>query len=220
MSAVPGAETAVASPFEPALSLTVAIPGANEVHVANDVRSCTVLSMRVPVATNCWDVPGAMQGGLAGVTAIVLTGDTASAVVPVMPSATALMTVEPEVMVAAVASPCEPGVLLIVAIPATDEPQVTDVVTFRLLLSANVPVAVNCAVVPGAMLESTGDTERDTRGTGAGGPTSLTLQPATASTRAHAATIHGQGLLCIVFIPSKECDGENKTDRAPPRMLL
>ena len=73
MSAVPGAETAVASPFEPNESLTVATPVSDEVHVANDVKFCTVLSSRVPVAANCWVVPGAMHGGFVGVTVIELT---------------------------------------------------------------------------------------------------------------------------------------------------
>ena len=65
-----------------------------------------------------------------------------SVVVPVIPLEIALMTVGPIVMVA-VASPC----VLIVAIPGSDESQVTDAVRFRLLLSANVPVAVNCKSV-------------------------------------------------------------------------
>jgi hypothetical protein len=73
MSAVPGAETAVASPFEPGVSLTIATPVSDEVHVANDVRFCTVLSTRVPVAENCWLVPGATHGGFVGVTVIELT---------------------------------------------------------------------------------------------------------------------------------------------------
>ena len=66
--AVPGA-TAVARPFES----TFATPVSNEVHVENDVKFCCVLYTRVPVAENCWVVPGAMQGGNAGVTVIVLT---------------------------------------------------------------------------------------------------------------------------------------------------
>ncbi len=119
---------AVASPFEPVVSLTVATAGDDEVHVANDVRSCPAPSSRVPWAANCWVVPGAMHGGLVGVTMIELTSDVVSVVVPVIPPETALMTVEP-VMVIAVTSPCEPGVLLIVAIPGTDEFQVTDAVT-------------------------------------------------------------------------------------------
>ncbi len=74
MVAIPGA-TAVASPFEPNESLTVTTPVFDEIHVANDVRFCSVLllSARVPVAENCWVVPGAMHGGLVGVTVIELT---------------------------------------------------------------------------------------------------------------------------------------------------
>jgi len=207
----------VARPFEPAVSLTMANPRSNEVHVANDVRFCCVPSTRVPLAENCWVVPGAMQGGIGGVTVIVLTWDMVSAVVFVMPSATALMTVEPPVPVIDVARPCEPGSLLIVTL-GSDEPQVTDVVTFRSLLSANVPMAVYCTVVPGAMLQSTGDTERDTRGTGgtgAGGFCSLTRHPAIKIKIAHAATVHGQGLFCMVFVPSKDADGINKINCAP-----
>ncbi len=118
------------------------------------------------------------------------------------------MTVEP-VVVAAVISPCEPGMLLIVAIPGSEESQVTDAVTFRLLLSANVPVAVICTVVPGAMLEFSGVTLRDTRGAGVGGFCSLVRQPAIRIKIAHTATIHGQGLFCMKFAPF--LDDENET---------
>lgn len=102
--------------------------------------------------------------------------------------------------------------MLIVAIPVSDESQVTDAVTFRLVLSANVPVAVNWTVVPGAMLELTGATERETNGAGAGGFTSEVLQPTNRSSTAYIATIHGQGLLCMVFVPF--LDEENKMNCA------
>jgi hypothetical protein len=99
---------AVASPFEPGVSLTVAIAGDDDVHVANDVKSCVgvgvLTRVRVPVAANCWVVPGAMHGGLTGLTVIELTCDVVSVVVPVIPPETALMTVVP-VTVMAVASP-------------------------------------------------------------------------------------------------------------------
>ncbi|HUI67458.1 MAG TPA: hypothetical protein VL087_04555 [Nitrospirota bacterium] len=64
---------AVASPCEPNKLLTVATAVSDEVHDANDVKFCTVLFTRVPVAANCWLVPGAMHGGLVGVTVIELT---------------------------------------------------------------------------------------------------------------------------------------------------
>lgn len=73
MLAIPGAETAVANPFEPGVSLTLATDESDEAHVANDVRFCFVLSSRVPVAANCWVVTGAMHGGFDGVTVIELT---------------------------------------------------------------------------------------------------------------------------------------------------
>jgi hypothetical protein len=43
-----------------------------------------------------------------------------------------------------VASPFEPAALLIVAMPVLDELQVTAAVRFCVVLSENVPVAVNC----------------------------------------------------------------------------
>jgi hypothetical protein len=136
-----------------------------------------------------------MHGGLVGVTVIELTSDVVSVVVPVMPSEIALMTVGP-MFIDAVASPC----VLMFAIPGTDESQVTDAVTFRLLLSVNVPVAVNCAVVPGAMLELTGATERDTSVAGVGGSTFFVLQLTISSSAVHTTMIHGRGLFCMVSV--------------------
>lgn len=72
MLAVPGAETAVANPFKPGVSPTV-IDGSDDVHVANIVRFCTLLSESVPAAENCWVVPRAMQDGFVGVTMIDAT---------------------------------------------------------------------------------------------------------------------------------------------------
>ena len=112
-----------------------------------------------------------------------------------MPSEIALITVEPMFMVA-VASPC----VLMFAIPGSDESQVTDAVTFLLLLSANVPVAVNCAVVAGAMLKLAGATERDTKGDGVGGFCSFVLQFTIRSSAVHTAMIHGRGLFCMVSV--------------------
>ncbi len=50
-----------------------------------------------------------------------------------MPPKVAVTTVEPVVEVA-VTSPCEPAVLLMSAIPVSDEAQVTEVVIFRMVL--------------------------------------------------------------------------------------
>ncbi len=78
-------------------------------------------------------------------------------------------TVKPEILpevavivvgpgVTGVASPFEPAALLIVATDLDEERQVTDVVRFRVVLSEYVPVAVNCCVVPRAMLALAGVT--------------------------------------------------------------
>lgn len=64
--------------------------------------------------------------------------------------------------VVAVANPFEPAVLLMVAIPGVDEVQVADDVRFCMLPFEYVPVAVSCAVVPGAMLEFGGVTDKET----------------------------------------------------------
>jgi hypothetical protein len=193
---------AVASPFELGSLLMVAMLVSSELQVTHVVKFCFVplMSDNVPVAPNCCVVSGAMLGGFDGVTVIEATGDVVSAVDPVMLPEAAVMMVEPMVMVA-VANPCEPGILLIVAIPITDESQVTDAVRFRLLLSANVPVAVNCTVVTGAMLELAGATERDTNGDGVGGFCSLVRQLAIRSSAVHTTAIHGRGLFCMVSAP-------------------
>jgi hypothetical protein len=61
-----------------------------------------------------------------------------------------------------VARPLEPAALLMVATPAVNEFQVTDVVKFCVVLSEYVPVAVNCRVVPSTMLGLTGVIAMDT----------------------------------------------------------
>ena len=43
----------------------------------------------------------------------------------------------------------------------------------------------------------------------------MTRQLAITSKMAHTATVHGQGLFCMVFVPSKIDDGENKSVYAP-----
>jgi hypothetical protein len=58
--------------------------------------------------------------------------------------------------------PLEPAVLLTVATDAANELQVTDDVIFCVLPSEKIPVAVNCSVVPRAMLGLVGVTSMDT----------------------------------------------------------
>jgi len=59
----------VASPCEPAVLLIVAAPVLEELQMTEAVRSCVVVSEKVPVAVNCWVVPLAMPG-LVGVRAM------------------------------------------------------------------------------------------------------------------------------------------------------
>jgi hypothetical protein len=149
----PGA-TAVARPLETA---TVAIVGSNELHVTEAVRSWLVPSEKIPVAVNCLVVPRAMRG-LVGVTwsEFSVAEVTVSVVLPETVPDVAVMVVEPAV--AAVARPLEPCALLIVAIVAADELQVTDAVISWLVLSEKIPVAMNCLVIPSAMLGLVGAT--------------------------------------------------------------
>lgn len=150
-----------------------------------------------------------MLGGVDGVTVIDATRDVVSVVDPVILPEAAIMMAEPMFKVA-VASPCEPGALLMVAIVASDEVQVTDVVRFRVVPFEKVPMAVSCVVVSGAMLESSGATDRETS-TGAGLPVSsfVVPQPRTNAGRSTAATItiHDRNLFFMVpFRPSKFYD--------------
>ena len=198
---------AVVNPFEPKISLTVATPVSDEVQVAHAVKSCCVLpaSDNVPVAVNCRVVSGAMLGGFNGVTLIDATGYLVSVVDPVTLPEVALIMVEPELMAGvAVASPCEPNVLLMDAIPASDESQTTDVVRFRLLLFEKVPVAMNCRVVPGAMLELAGVTDNDTSVGEGPGSRSFTLQAGviTENSTATAMTTPVESLFFMAVVPA------------------
>jgi hypothetical protein len=146
MVLVPAA-TEVARPFEPVTLPIDATLVLEEFQATVSVRSCVVLSENVPVAVNCWVVPLAMLG-LVGVIArdTSVAGFTVSVVEPDILPDDAVIVVVPAATAAA-----KPE-LLIVATPVLDEPQVTVVVRFCVVLSENVPVAVNCWVVPLAML--------------------------------------------------------------------
>ena len=66
------AATEVARPMEPEVLLIVAMGEAEDAHVTEEVRSCVVLSEKVPVATNCCFVFLTMPG-LTGVMDIDLS---------------------------------------------------------------------------------------------------------------------------------------------------
>lgn len=67
-----------------------------------------------------------------------------------------------------------------------------------MLLFEKVPIAMSCVVVPGAVLELTGVTDRETN-TG-GGPVSSDPQPGINTGRSIAATImiHDPNLFCMI----------------------
>ncbi len=156
------AAAGVATPLEPAALLIVATPVLEELQVTDVVRFWVELSEYVPVAVNCWVVPLTTLG-LVGVTAreTSVAGVTVRVVDAVMLPDTAEIVVEPAATEEA--DPLEPAELLIVAAPELEELQVTDVVRSWVELSEKVPMAVNCSLVPLAMLGLVGVMARDTR---------------------------------------------------------
>jgi hypothetical protein len=151
--------TDVARPLEPEVLLMAATLVFEEFQATEEEISCVELSVNVPMAMNCWSFPSTMLGftgvtvieeSTAGVTVRVTGG------IEVMLVNVARMVVVPIPM--AVANPREPAALLIVATPMLDEDHVATVVKFCVLESANVPVAVNCWVVPLAILALGADT--------------------------------------------------------------
>jgi hypothetical protein len=117
----------------------VAVVVVAEAHVTDAVRFCVLLSLKVPVAVNCCVRP-LVTVGFAGVTAI----DCRVAAVTVR---TVDPTIAPEVaLIVLVPTPApvaRPPVVM-VAVVVVAEAHVTDAVRFCVVLSLNVPVAVNC----------------------------------------------------------------------------
>ena len=131
--------------------LTVAVEVAFELHVAVEVRFCELPSVNVPVAVNCCVVPSEIDG-LAGVTAIETNAAavTVNVVLPAIEPEVAVILAEP--VPTALANPCELAALLTVATVVVSELHCTVFVMFCVLPLVNVPVAVNCCVVPKGML--------------------------------------------------------------------
>jgi hypothetical protein len=128
-----------------------------EVHVTEPVKFCVELSENVPVAVNCSVALFAIEG-FAGVTAIdtSVAAVTVSSVVPLTAPEVASMLLIP------VPTPVANPPAVIVAMLVVCELQVTDPVKFCVELSENVPVAVNCFVVPFAIEGFAGVTAIDT----------------------------------------------------------
>src|SRR6266704_2021138 len=124
------AATDVAKPCEPPALLIVATPAAEELQVTWVVRSCVVLSLKVPVAVNCRVVPFAILG-VVGVTVIVdrIAAVTVSVVLPETRPNVAVIVVVP-----AATDVAKPA-LSIVATPVFDELQATWAVKSCVLLS-------------------------------------------------------------------------------------
>jgi hypothetical protein len=144
---------AVASPAVPVALETVATVESVELQVTVPVRFCVVVSEYTPVAVNCCVVPLAMLG-FGGVT-WMLTSVAAvmvSVAVPATPPKLAVMVLEPTPI--PVARPLDE----IEAVPVLEEVQATIEVKSWVVLSVNVPVAVNCWVVPFGMLGVAGVT--------------------------------------------------------------
>lgn len=115
-------------------------------------------SLKVPVAVNLIEVPFSIRG-FAGFTVIAVrcAVETVSAVDPLTRPNAALIFVLPVAMLDA--RPCA----LIVAAAAFDEVQSTDALMSCDVESLKLPVAVNCFVVPTAIVELAGVTAIETR---------------------------------------------------------
>jgi hypothetical protein len=159
----------VANPLEPAVLLMVATAAEDELQFTNAVKSCVVLSENVPMAVNWWFVPAAMLE-LVGVTAMdtSVADVTFSVIDPQMPPRVALIIVLPMPLAITVICPGEFTAAavklaeLIVATLVSVEIHVAEVVRSCVELSVYVPIAVNCLLVPVAIIEVVGVMLRDT----------------------------------------------------------
>jgi hypothetical protein len=121
------------------------------------VKFCVELSENVPVAVNCSFVPFAIEG-FAGVTAIDtnVADVTVRIVEPLMPADVASI-----LLVPAATAVAKPPAAIVATVVVT-ELQVAVLVKFCVELSENVPVAVNCSVLPFAIEGFAGVTAIDT----------------------------------------------------------
>jgi hypothetical protein len=115
-----------------------------------------VSSVYVPVAVNCWVVPFGIDW-LIGVTVTETSaaGVTLREVVPLTDPDVAIIVADPT------AAPLARPVAFTVATPVLEDVQLTEDVRSLVLPSVNVPVALNCSVVPRAIAGLAGLTARD-----------------------------------------------------------
>jgi len=124
----------VATPWLPTVLLMVTKLGFDEVQVTEFVRVCVLPSLYVPVAANCCVFPTGMFA-VAGVTAIDTNRGEATVrlVEAVREPSAAVITAVPTPV--AVATPCVPRELLMVATAGLEELQLTELVRFCVLPS-------------------------------------------------------------------------------------
>jgi len=195
--AVPG-EIVVARPWDPGALLIVAAPVAFQLTMA--VRSCVLLSVKVPVAVNCSVVPAAMVG-LAGVTPIDTSVAEPTVTVTageVMPLKAALTWAWPGA--AAVTRPAVPAALLTAATAGVEDLQVTRLVRSCVWLSEYRPVAVNCRMVPFTSVGAAGVSPIETK------EVAVTLSVVETDTPSAAAKIVAEPTLRAVTRPVVEIE--------------
>jgi len=124
----------------------VAAAGFDEVQTTTPLTSWIDESLNVAAAANCFVVPTAMLE-FAGVTAIEtrVAAETVSDAVPLTDPEVAVMVTVP------VPTPLARPLTSTVAVPVAEELQVTDV-SNCVLPSSKLPTAVNCWLVPAAIV--------------------------------------------------------------------
>jgi len=190
MLAVP-TPTLVASPCVGPVLLMVPAAGVSEDQVTVPVRFCVLPSVNVPIAVYCWLVPNAIDPS-AGVT----PNDTSAAaltvswVVPLIAPDVAVMLAVPVPSLLT-----NPGVVLLIApTVVVSELHCTVAVMSWVLLSVNVPVAVNGCVVPSGMVGMAGVTAIETS---TAGFTVTVIDPLIAPTVAVTVVLPTPALLAI-----------------------
>ena len=155
----------LATPVARPLGVRVAALVTDDAQVAIVVRFCVVELLNVPVAVYCTVLPGEIVM-LAGLTAIDcrVAFVTVRAPLPEAegpPGLVKLALIEADPCACAVAVPELPAALLTVAADVLLDCQFETPLMFCVLVSLNVPVAMNRCVVPGARLALPGETEID-----------------------------------------------------------
>ena len=127
-------------------------------HAATLVRSCVLLSLKVPIALSCRLVPKTKDELVGEIAIAVRIGFVTTRFVEATTDPEAAVTVVPPV-----ASPVAKPPPLTVATPGADDVQLTRPVTFCVLPSVKVAKALNCCVVPSGIAALAGVMVRATR---------------------------------------------------------